>query len=58
MMCPQGGSKKQLEEYLTALVCQVPLGYRFVLGMSDNVPPDADFSRVKMISDIVNSLKN
>ena len=56
MMCPQGATREELEEYVRDLLNKVPLGYRFVLGMSDNVPPDADFYRVKMISDIVNSI--
>lgn len=55
-MCEQGGSRDELRDYVEELLSQVPLGRRFVLGMSDNVPPDADFERVRIISDIVNSL--
>ena len=56
MMCPQGCTRDELAAYVKDLLGQVPLGYRYVVGMSDNVPPDADFYRVRMISDIVNSL--
>lgn len=34
----------------------VPRGRRFVLGMSDNTPPDADFERVRLAADLVNRL--
>lgn len=53
LMCPQAGTREGLKKYIQELLLQVPHGYRFVLGMSDNVPPDADFSRVKMIADLV-----
>lgn len=56
LMCPQNASREQFESYMKDLLSKVPHGERFVLGMSDNVPPDADFGRVKMISDMVNSL--
>lgn len=56
MMTPQCASKEELQSYIKDLLQKVPHGYRFVLGMSDNIPPDSDFSRVKMISDMVNAL--
>jgi hypothetical protein len=56
LMCPQGGTRDDLKSYLRRLLETVPIGERFVLGMSDNVPPDADFDRVRMISDMVNAL--
>ena len=52
LMCPQGGSREKLRNYVEDLLQNVPLGQRFILGMSDNVPPDADFPRVRMISEI------
>lgn len=56
MMTPMCASKEELQSYIKDLLSKVPHGERFVLGMSDNVPPDSDFSRVKMISDMVNAL--
>ncbi len=56
MMCQQGGSRDDLKRYVEELLNSVPHGYRYVVGMSDNVPPDADFPRVKIIADMVNSL--
>ncbi|MBU2495051.1 MAG: hypothetical protein KJ935_00890 [Candidatus Omnitrophica bacterium] len=55
-MCKQGGSRKDLENYLKDLLLKVPRGYRFVLGMSDNTPPDADFERVKMVAEMVEEI--
>lgn len=57
-MCPQGGTRDDLRRYIEDLLARVPIGEKFVLGMGDNVPPDADFGRVKMISDIVNALES
>jgi hypothetical protein len=57
LVCPQGGTKDDLKIYLEDLLSKVPIGEKFVLGMGDNVPPDAEFSRVKMIADMVNCLK-
>lgn len=51
--CPQGGSREQLKEYVLDLLEKVPHGWRFALGMSDNVPPDADFERVEMVGQLV-----
>jgi len=53
LLCEQGGSRKDLENYVRDLLSRVPHGYRFVMGMSDNTPPDADFERVKMTAEIV-----
>ncbi len=55
-MCEQGGTRDDLRSYMKGLLREVPIGEWFVLGMGDNVPPDADFERVKIISDMVNSI--
>ncbi len=54
LMCEQGGSRDRLRTYVQELLRAVPHGEWFVLGMSDNVPPDADFERVRIISEMVN----
>lgn len=56
MMCPQSATRDELADYIKNLLAKVPHGEKFVLGMSDNVPPNADFSRVEMISGLVNAL--
>jgi len=52
LLCPQGGTRDHFRRYVAQLLTQVPHGCRFVLGMSDNVPPDADFERVKMAGEL------
>jgi len=56
LMCEQGGTREDLRRYVGELLDTVPIGEWFVLGMGDNVPPDADFERVRIISEMVNSL--
>ncbi len=53
LFCPQGGSTEQLKEYVLDLLEKVPHGFRFALGMSDNVFPDADFERVETVNHLV-----
>ncbi len=53
MVCPQGATRQQFVKYIEEVI--VPLKGRkgFILGMSDNVPPDADFKRVEMVSKLI-----
>lgn len=50
-------SRQYKEEFFIDYVRKIkdifPLGCGFVLGVADQVPPDADFSRVKMVSEII-----
>ncbi len=57
LMCEQGGTRDDLRRYVDELLRTVPIGEWFVIGMGDNVPPDADFERVKIISQMVNALE-
>jgi len=57
LMCEQGGTRDDLRRYVADLLRTVPIGEWFVIGMSDNVPPDADFDRVRIISEMVNALE-
>ena len=52
-MCEAGCGRSQLADYIATLLEQVGNCLGFILGMGDNVPTDADFPRVKMVSDIV-----
>lgn len=58
LMCEQGGTRDDLRRYVADLLETVPIGEWFVVGMSDNVPPDADFERVRIISEMVNALES
>ncbi len=53
LMCPQGGSRDDLARYVRHIAEDLHPTRGFVLGMADNVPPDADFDRVRLVSQIV-----
>ncbi len=42
--------------YLFSYLESMKSNYRFVLGVGDQVPPNSDMERVKMVSDIIKSL--
>ncbi len=52
-MCEEGCTRDELARYVEELLQQVGHCHGFILGMGDNVPPNADFPRVKMVSAIV-----
>lgn len=53
MVCEEGGSREDFERHIEEEV--LPLKHRpgFVLGMSDNVPPNADFARVEAVAKLI-----
>ncbi|HEY3415263.1 MAG TPA: uroporphyrinogen decarboxylase family protein [Armatimonadota bacterium] len=52
-MCHEGCTRNELKRFILELLEQVGHCRGFILGMGDNVPPNADFPRVKMIADLV-----
>jgi hypothetical protein len=53
LMCNQGGTRQDLIKYVENLLGRIGKRKGFILGMGDNVPADADFERVAIISDLV-----
>ena len=53
MVCPDAVSRRDFEHYIETTVLKQKGRAGFILGMSDNVPPDADFTRVEMISGLI-----
>lgn len=53
MVCDEGCTYRDFENYIRDVI--VPLKGRpgFVLGMSDNVPPNADFSRIEAVAGLL-----
>ena len=53
LVCEEGGTSDDFARYIRDVI--VPLKGRkgFILGMSDNVPPNADFSRVEAIASLI-----
>ena len=53
IMIPRNMNEKGFREYVLKVLDDIQPGTGFVLGMADNVPANADFGRVRMITDIV-----
>jgi hypothetical protein len=53
MVCPDVISLRDFEYYIESVIKAQKERTGFILGMADNVPPNADFSRVEMISDLI-----
>ena len=52
-MCDEGCSRIELARYIDTLLEQVGHSRGFILGMGDNIPPNADFPRVQLVSERV-----
>jgi len=52
-MTPHGATEEKFVKYIEDIVLPLKGRPGFILGMSDNVPPDADFHRVEMIADLI-----
>ncbi|MFH1824624.1 MAG: uroporphyrinogen decarboxylase family protein [Candidatus Firestonebacteria bacterium] len=53
LMCNQGGTQQDLINHIENLLGKIGKRKGFILGMGDNVPADADFERVAIVSDLV-----
>ena len=53
LVCEEGGSFEDFERYVNEVILPLRERNSFILGMSDNVPPNADFSRVEMVAEII-----
>ena len=53
LVCNEGGTLEDFKRYMEEVI--LPLRGRpgFVLGMSDNVPPNADFRRVEQVAALI-----
>jgi uroporphyrinogen decarboxylase-like protein len=53
MVCEEGGTDGDFDKYMQDLLNQVRPNDPFILGMSDNVPANADFGRVKKVAELL-----
>jgi uroporphyrinogen-III decarboxylase len=53
LLCPDIISQRNFEHYIESVILKQKGRTGFILGMSDNVPPNADFSRVEMIAELI-----
>lgn len=53
LVCREGGSRDDFKRYMEETVLPLKGRKGFILGMSDNVPPNADFARVEMVAELI-----
>ena len=53
LVCEEGGTSADFERYVRDEILPLKGRKGFILGMSDNVPPNADFSRVEAIAGLI-----
>ncbi|MCX7705152.1 MAG: uroporphyrinogen decarboxylase family protein [bacterium] len=53
LVCKEGGTKQDFIRYINEVILPLKTKRSFILGMSDNVPPNADFERVEMVSKLI-----
>lgn len=53
LVCPDITPREQFELYIERVILPLRTRRSFVLGMSDNVPPNADFERVEAIARLI-----
>ena len=53
LVCEEGGSRDDFERHIRETVLPQKGRPGFILGMSDNVPPNADFARVEAIARLI-----
>lgn len=53
LVCEEGASREEFERYVNEVILPMKGRKGFILGMSDNVPPNADFSRIESIAGLI-----
>lgn len=53
LVCEEGCSKVGFEQYIRQVILPLKGKKGFILGMSDNVPPNADFSRIESVAALI-----
>ena len=53
MVCREGGSFEDFTSYIDKEIKPLKGRQGFILGMGDNVPPNADFSRVEAVTGLI-----
>ena len=53
LVCREGCTAEEFERHITDVILPLKGRKGFILGMADNVPPNADFARVEAVSRIV-----
>lgn len=53
LVCEEGGTRAEFEKYVREVIQPLRGRRGFVIGMADNVPPNADFARVEAVAGLI-----
>ncbi len=53
LVCEEGGTREDFVRYVQEIILPLRGRKGFILGMSDNVPPNADFARVEAVAELI-----
>lgn len=53
IVCEEWGGRDEFKKYIEEVILPLKGRKGFILGMSDNVPPNADFTRVETVADLI-----
>ena len=53
IVCEEGGTRADFVRYVEEVILPLRSRRGFILGMSDNVPPNADFWRVEQVARLI-----
>jgi hypothetical protein len=56
LLCPHSADESEFRAFIDSLIAQCQGGTRLVLGVSDMVTADADWNRVKYISEAISRI--
>ncbi|NMB98430.1 MAG: hypothetical protein GYA02_17780, partial [Clostridiaceae bacterium] len=54
LVCNEGATDEEFKRYFENVILPLKGRKGFILGMSDNVPPNANFSRVEAVAEMIN----
>ena len=53
LVCKEGGTREDFGKYMKEIIRPLKRKKGFILGMSDNVPPNADFWRIERVAELI-----
>jgi len=57
LVCKEGATEEEFKKYIEDVILPLKGRKGFILGMSDNVPPNADFSRVETVAKLISKFE-
>lgn len=53
LVCDEGGTREDFEKYIRDVILPLKGRKGFILGMGDNIPPNADFRRIEDVAGLI-----